>query len=160
MATQLLRKVERILVFIQALFEIFVREMVKIIARQSRKLVTQTVEEVNGYNSYLNAFQIRLTVRHSSEVAFKYRITSNYDESQSEVGSNNYNKARPEVDFVVAEGVIEFDPRELICFVPVRAIDDFSIEDSESLQIEIFDRTGGLVGLWPGINTRSCSRRQ
>ncbi|TNC82930.1 MAG: hypothetical protein C9356_00295 [Oleiphilus sp.] len=107
------------------------------------------VEEVNGYTTYTNIFQVRLSVRHSSAVAFKYRIISNYRETESEIGSNNFDKARPDVDFVVAEGEFEFDPGERICFIPVKAIDDFSIEDEEHLEIEIYDRVGGLVNYEP-----------
>lgn len=108
-----------------------------------------TIEEINGYTAYTNIFQVRLTARHSTAVSFKYRIRSNYKEAESEVGSNNYDKARPDVDFVVAEGVFEFDPGERICFIPVKALDDLSVEDEETLEIEIYDRVGGLINYEP-----------
>ena len=99
----------------------------------------------NGITVYPFVIEITFDVTILERVEFFYRFSSNYNEELPERHPSNIGLARPNVDYLDEERSVVFEAGEGACVIYINVLDDAIIEGRESLNIEVYDREGGLI---------------
>jgi len=99
----------------------------------------------NGITVYPYVFEITFDVPILERVEFFYRFTSRYNEQLPERHKTNLGLARPGVDYVDEERSVVFEADQGACVIYLDVLDDSIIEGKEQLNVEFFERKGGIV---------------
>jgi len=107
----------------------------------------------NGVKVYPFVFDVRFSRGFVEPVELFYRFTSKYSDQLSERHRSNIGQARPNVDFLLEERSIIYQPGQVACVGYVNLLDDAHIEGEEELTVEFYDANGGLVDLAGGTQS-------
>jgi hypothetical protein len=121
----------------------FEESRTRICSEVSEKSYEKRLTE-KGY-VYPHVFQVSVDTQVASRTKLYYRLKSNYSDSDPERSKRNIGFAREDVDYLDEVRSIVLEPGVITCVVYIDLLDDFIVEDKESVSIEFFSHEGGAV---------------